>query len=172
MTNTLSPIRIGIVCAANNIEILNRRLLSSPDIKMADVPIFVVYNSASAADAYATAAASAISVDWWVWVHQDVFLPAGWIENFKQQIIQASRQWPNLAVAGSYGLTPTWQRAGRLLDRGVLLHEDHPLPCLAKSFDEHLVALRADARLEFDPALGFDLYATDVAIVAEQHGFC
>lgn len=167
-----SHIRLGLVCAANDIQVLNKCLLASPDLKAANIPIFVVFNVASAAEAYATAAASVVAVDWWIWVHQDVFLPAGWIENFKYQISLACRQWSNLAVVGSYGLTPDWQRAGRLLDRGQLLQESFPLPCLARSFDEHLIALRANANLSFDPRLGFDLYATDVALMAEQGGFC
>lgn len=167
-----SQIRLGLVCAANDIEVLNKRLLASPDLNTANIPLFVVFNVASAAEAYATAAASAVSVDWWVWVHQDVFLPSGWFEGFRSQILMASQQWPNLAVVGSYGLTPDWQRAGRLLDRGRLLQECHPLPCLARSFDEHLIALRADANLVFDPDLGFDLYATDVVLMAEQRGYC
>lgn len=170
MTHSSSP-RIGLVCAANNVDILNRRLLASPCLANATLPVFIAHNPPSAAVAYDHARLASIQVDWWVWVHQDVYLPLGWLDNFTTRLAEAMRRWPNLSVVSSYGLTADGRRAGRLLDRGLPLLETEPLPCLVQAFDEHLIAIRKDAGLAFDPLLGFDLYGTDIALTACKCGY-
>jgi hypothetical protein len=164
-------LRLGIVCAASNADTLQRCLLASPALEDAALPLVVVYGAPDAASVLNVAYSSRFAVDWWIWVHQDVVLPAGWLENFRAQLALAIRRWPNVAAVSNYGLTADGVRAGDLLDRGEVLREPLPLPCLARSFDEHLIGLRADAGLRFDPGLGFDLYGTDVALSAERAGF-
>jgi len=162
--------RLGLVCAASNSDTLRRCLLASPALKNAALPVVVVYGAPDAASVLDAAYASGFDVDWWLWVHQDVVLPEGWFDNFGAQLARALEHWPNLAVVSNYGLSIDGRRAGSLLDRGELLHESLPLPCLARSFDEHLIAIRRSAGLRFDPELGFDLYGTDVVLSAEQAG--
>ncbi len=167
--DTTKP-NLGIVCAASNPHTLQCCLLTSPALHDAKLPIVVVYGAPNAAEALQTAYASRFEVDWWIWAHQDVTLPEDWFENFHIQLALALDLWPDLAAVSNYGLDTSGTRAGIVLDRGELLQEDTALPCLARSFDEHLIALKANAGLHFDPELGFDLYGTDLVLSAEQSG--
>ena len=166
----ISGARLGIVCAASDAGKLQRCLLASPALRKVYLPMVVVYGAPNAAVVLDTAYSSGFSVDWWLWLHQDVILPEDWFDNFHKQLALALERWPDLATLSDYGLNSRGQRAGLLLDRGELLQEELPLPCLARSFDEHLIGLRASAGLRFDPALGFDLYGTDVVLCAEAAG--
>ncbi len=161
---------LGVVCAASDPHTLRRCLLSSPALRNVHLPVVVVYGAPNAADVLDTAYSSSFNVDWWPWVHQDVILPEEWFENFHKQLAHALNLWPDLAVVSNYGLDAIGSRAGMLLDRGELLQGNKALPCLARSFDEHLIGLRVSAGLRFDPELGFDLYGTDVALSAEKKG--
>ena len=165
-----SGARLGIVCAASDTKKLQRCLLASPALRSISLPMVVVYGAPNAAVVLDTAYSSGFNVDWWLWLHQDVILPEGWFDNFCKQLAHALERWPDLATVSDYGLNANGQRAGILLDRGELLREELPLPCLARSFDEHLIGLRASAGLRFDPELGFDLYGTDVVLSAETAG--
>lgn len=112
--------------------------------------------------------------DWLVWVHQDVRWPRGWCGQFHEALQEALALWPNLAVAGVYGLTGWGEaatRAGEVCDRGQWLREAPALPCPASSLDELLVAVRVDSGLLMDEALGFDFYATDLCLQARARGF-
>ena len=165
-----SGVKLGIVCAANDTNTLRRCLLASPALRSVSLPMVVVYGAPNAAVVLDTAYSSGFNVDWWIWLHQDVILPEGWFDGFHKQLAQALARWPDLATVSNYGLNASGQRAGVLLDRGELLREELALPCLARSFDEHLIGLRASAGLRFDPELGFDLYGTDVVLCAETAG--
>lgn len=173
---------LSVVTSVSNIEVLQKRLHQSPCLRRGGLPWAAYFNSSSAAaafnqamDAAAATAHSTKSVDWLVWVHQDVFLPEGWDTQFQRALHEARIQWPSLAVAGVYGVHGTgddsW-RAGQVLDRGQLLQESRPLPCLVDSLDELLVAVRVDSGLRMDPAMGFDFYATDLALQAKEIGLC
>jgi hypothetical protein len=114
------------------------------------------------------------SSTWLVWVHQDVFLPDDWDERFLDALRMAQQENPAIAVAGVYGVAgapANARRAGHVLDRGLLLQEPTPLPCVVDSLDELLFAVRADTRLKLDPAMGFDFYATDLVLEARARGW-
>lgn len=179
---TTSPTRLSFVACASDVQVLGERLLSSPCLKRGGHPLAVYFNAPSAAHGFnaAMTAATGDSSDptptasWLVWVHQDVFLPAGWDTRFTQALAQARQQFPKLAVAGVYGIAgsgPDARRAGHVLDRGTLLREPAPLPCLVDSLDELLLAVRVDTGLHLDPALGFDFYATDLVLQAQARGW-
>jgi hypothetical protein len=134
-----------------------------------------VSNAKSAAHAFNPAMVAAEQLNashhWLVWVHQDVYLPAGWDLQFANALQQALIQWPKLAVAGVYGVHgfgPNMVRSGHVLDRGKDLREPTPLPALADSLDELLVAVKVGSGLRMDPAMGFDFYGTDLVLQAKQ----
>jgi GT2 family glycosyltransferase len=165
--------------AASQREVLQRCLLSSALWQDGVPPPDVVWEAASAAAAFNPVMdrlAASREAQWLVWVHQDVVLPPGWQHQWADQMRLALERWPHLAVAGVYGL---WQnrpegaaiRAGHVVDRGTVLREPAPLPHAADSLDELLVAVRVDAGLRFDPALGFDFYGTDICLQALQQGY-
>ena len=169
---------VGFVACASNLQVLGQRLLSSPCLRPGGHMLTVYFNAHSAADGFnaamAAAAGLASAPSWLVWVHQDVFLPEGWDTRFAQALAEAQQQFPKLAVAGVYDIAGTGvnaRRAGHLLDRGTMLLEPEPLPCLVDSLDELLFAVRVDSGLQLDPALGFDFYATDLVLQAHARGW-
>jgi len=165
--------KLRLVTCVSNLEVLSRCLLASPCIAERRVPLHAYFNACSAADAFNAAMASTPAGEWVVWVHQDVLLPGEWDFRFGEAIADAQRAFEYLAIAGVYGLRVCGDsavRAGKLLDRGQLLDEPSALPVLADSLDELLVAVRSGHGLTFDPALGFDFYATDVIMSAQEKG--
>jgi hypothetical protein len=173
-------LRLSFVACANSLEVLSQRLLASPCLHQGGYPLALYFNIPCAADGFnaAVAAVSATSAatpaDWLIWVHQDVFLPAGWHSQFAHALAGAIHQFPKLAVAGVYGIANAGakaQRAGHVLDRGTILQEPAQLPCLVDSLDELLFAVRVDSGLRLDPKLGFDFYATDLVLQAQTQGW-
>jgi hypothetical protein len=178
MTNN-DATHLSFVACASDVAVLDKRLLASPCLRRGGRSLAVYFNADSAAHGFNAAMAAATAADagaasWLVWVHQDVFLPEGWDVRFMQALAGALQQFPKLAVAGVYGVAGAGadaRRAGHVLDRGTLLREPAPLPCLVDSLDELLFAVRVDSGLLLDPALGFDFYATDLVLQAQAAGW-
>lgn len=173
MTNELSR-RLGFVTCATDAAVLRERLLASECLSSRRYPLFVHHGVASAAAAFNAVMDQPPACDWLVWVHQDVFLPPGWDRRFLAGIAEAQAMFTKVAVAGVYGIVgagPSSRHIGHVLDRGKLWRWPEPLPCVADSLDELLLAVRADSGLRLDPALGFDLYATDLVLAARSAGW-
>lgn len=156
-------------------EVAARYLLASPCLKSGGAKLVAFVNARSAAEAVNQVLDARPAQRWLVWVHQDVFLPGNWLAEFANNLAQAQVRWPNLAVAGVYGVAGAGAmavRAGHVLDRGRNLQESAELPVLVDSLDELLLAVRTDAGLRLDAALGFDFYATDVVLQAQEQGLC
>lgn len=163
----------GFVTCASSLATLGQRLLASPCLAAGGYPLAIYFNASSAAEGFNSAMRVANDVEWLIWVHQDVFLPDGWDVGFARGLIDAQTRYPDMAVAGVYGVAGAAtlaKRAGQVLDRGNLLREPEPLPCLVDSLDELLFAVRVDSGLRLDPALGFDFYATDLVLQAQANG--
>lgn len=175
-SNSFAPAeQLVFVTAVSRLDVLERHLLQSPCFKSGRRRLIAHFNAASAADAYngTLQGLGSDAATWLVWVHQDVMLPGDWDEQFLHRLRSAQQQIPDLAVAGVYGVAGApgqSRRAGHVLDRGKLLREPTPLPCAVDSLDELLFAARADTRLELDPALEFDFYATDLVLQAQSLG--
>ncbi|MBC5764749.1 hypothetical protein [Ramlibacter albus] len=162
--------QLVFVTAVSRVDVLRERLLASPCIRERKRKLVAYFNVASAAEAFNAAMASVTSAGTWlVWVHQDVVLPEGWDERFLAALDEAQRTFPDLAVAGIYGMSGS-TRAGHVLDRGNLLRESAALPCAVDSLDELLFAVRADSGLRLDPDLAFDFYGTDIVLQAQASG--
>lgn len=171
--SSTAPGDLLLVSCVSDWQVAQRRLLASPCLQPGGLPLVLRANAASAAEAVNAVLDGRPRARWLVWLHQDVYLPEGWEQLFAQRLSEAEQQWPHLAVAGVYGVrgAPGQEvRAGHVLDRGQLLHEAAALPCLVDSLDELLLAVRVDAGLRLDAALGFDFYATDVVLQAQAAG--
>jgi hypothetical protein len=154
-------------------HVAQKYLLASPCLKSGYYPVVLRWHSRSAAETINAVLDSKPTASWLVFLHQDVFLPEGWAERFCAALTDAEAQLGPLEVVGAYGIRgagPQAQRAGRVLDRGKLLDEPAPLPCLVDSLDELLFAVRTDTQLRLDTALGFDFYATDLVLQAQMAG--
>jgi hypothetical protein len=162
---------LHLVCAVSDKAVLHRELMASPDLSGGGggfARVKLVHGARSAAHAcnpvlqhLAHGAGSALA---------DGAGAAPWVV---QGLQDALGRWPDLAVAGVYGLSGVGEeavRAGDVWDRGSHLVEPTALPCTASSLDELLVAVRADSGLLLDPELGFDFYATDLCLQARARG--
>lgn len=166
----MRPLLHFITCATDP-EVLRNRLLASPCLAERHYGLSIYLDAASAAAAFNKEIEQLSGVEWLVWVHQDVFLPSGWDQQFISALHAAAGIFPRLAVAGVYGIvgaSVAAQRAGHLLDRGCLLKEPLALPCRVDSLDELLFAVRGNSGLQLDPALRFDFYASDLALMAME----
>lgn len=165
--------KLGFVTCVSDAQILRRRLLASECLNSGAYEHALYFNAPSAAAAFSSAQEQMLACEWLVWVHQDVFLPPGWDTQFMRGLELAAAEFPRLAVAGVYGVAGAGaaaRRAGHVLDRGTRLRESMALPCRVHSLDELLFAVRLANGLQLDPELGFDLYATDVALAAAERG--
>jgi hypothetical protein len=164
---------LSFVTCATDPEVLNRYLLASSCISSGKYPLVICTHASSVGAAFNKELLRQRQALWLVWVHQDVLLPSGWDTRFIAALAEAERRFPRLAVAGVHGLSGTGEQAqwaGTVLDRGTLLQEPAPLPCLVDSIDELLFAVRTDSGLQLDPDLGFDFYGTDLALQAQERG--
>lgn len=166
-------IELSLVTCVSDVAILKERLLASPCLQAGRCKLVAYHNARSAAEGFNSAMAAAPTGSWLVWVHQDVYLPLDWELGFIEQLARAKLRFPGLAVAGVYGVVGAGalaRRAGHVLDRGTVLREAANLPCLIDSLDELLFAVSADSALTLDPQLGFDFYATDLVLTAQEKG--
>jgi hypothetical protein len=162
---------LRFVTCATAPDVLRKRLLASPCLAERLYGLSIYLGATSAAMAFNAEMARTIEAEWLVFVHQDVFLPSGWDVQFISALRDAVETFPDLAVAGVYGVAGSGadaRRAGHVLDRGHLLREAAMLPCRVDSMDELLFAVRADSGLNLDPSLGFDFYASDLVLTALQ----
>jgi hypothetical protein len=171
--NQLIP-NLEFIVAVSDQNVLEKYLLNSPCLQSKKYPLHIYRNCQSAAQAFNVHALSTQTPPentWWIWVHQDVYLPQDWDRLFIAKLLEAQAKYPRLGLLGLYGIAghgPLAQRAGALLDRGQMLQELTPLPCLVDSLDELLIASKAQNQLGFDPSLGFDFYGTDIVLTAQE----
>jgi len=170
---------VVFACAVNDDAVFEHYLGRSPDVVAQGCQVLRDERSAACVNSILFECATVDPTPIVVTVHQDVFLPKGWLESFQRQWHKAELQLlPTvLAVAGVYGVktrSPDPRvpevRAGHLLDRGRLLHEPHGLPCAIDSLDECLVAIDPRAKVFVDPELGWHLWATDLCLQAQARG--
>lgn len=108
---------------------------------------------------------------WMICAHQDVVFPRGWwgavsagIETWRQ------RHGRVPAVVGLVGVRDNGAFRGAVDDPHGFCRWT-PLPSDVCSVDEHVIIVRRDAALRFDPQTpGFHCYGTDIALEARRRG--
>src|SRR4029077_15089071 len=95
-----------VISATNNEEVLKSCLLNSPDIREAS-EVILQRGYTSAAAAYNCAIDRAQS-DLLVFVHQDVYLPRGWLASLRRALDLLSTLNPNWGILGVYGVNKSW----------------------------------------------------------------
>ncbi len=161
----------SLVVAVNNEEVLRETLLKSPVID-AKCQVITKKNCASAGKAYNSALAAA-QHEIIVFAHQDVYLPAPWIEDLKKSLRQLAARDPNWGVLGVVGVSRHKQIAGYCYSTGLGSVVGQPLagPVEAESLDELLLVSRRSSRLRFDEQLpGFHFYGADICLESQKRG--
>jgi hypothetical protein len=161
----------SVISAVNDNEVLKHCLLSSAEIELAK-EIILQRGYASAVAAY-NAGIEKAAADLLVLVHQDVYLPGGWLEGLARAVAALSEQDPDWGVLGVWGVRPSGEGAGFLYcgaTRRVLGHRfDGGVE--VETLDEVLLIVRKSSGLRFDQQLrGFHMYGADICLEARRRG--
>jgi hypothetical protein len=160
-----------VICATNDEDVLKSCLLNSPDIREAS-EIILQRGYTSAAAAYNCAIDKAQS-DLLVFVHQDVYLPQGWLASLRRALDLLTKVDPNWGVAGVYGVNKSWDDATGFLycTANGRLGNSFEGGREVRSLDELILIMRKSSNLRFDEQLpGFHLYGTDICLEARRRG--
>lgn len=164
--------RFTIAAAVNDREVLDRCLGASPDIRESGVSLAIYEGYKSAGAAY-NAAVEEAAGEILILVHQDVYLPRGFIALLDAKLAELDALDPAWAVVGLMGSREDGQRVGSSWSSGlgVVMVAPGTLPAQVQSLDEMLLVVKIAAGLRFDPALpSFHLYGTDIVQSARRAG--
>lgn len=165
---------MDIVTAVNRSDVLSANLLRSPDVMTGAVCMIEERGHSSAAAAYNAGLDRCGNASIVAFIHQDVYLPAGWVERAQAALSSLDHDW---AVAGVWGVTRGGQFAGRVwCSGGGQEHIGIRGTVEVESLDEIVLLVNARHGLRFDVELpGYHLYATDLIRQAREKGlksFC
>jgi len=160
-----------LITATNNETVLKNCLLNSPDVQFAsDVLLQTGYHSA--AEAYNDAIKQS-KTDLLIFVHQDVYLPEGWINKVQDAIKVLSETDTEWGVLGVWGARSSSESVGFVYDGGwrQVLGRAFKGGIEVDSLDEVVLILRKSSGLRFDTRIpGFHMYGTDICLEARQRG--
>jgi len=160
------------ITATNDAYILRECLMKSPDIETGRLRVITIENASSMARAY-NEAISKLTNRVCLLVHQDVYLPSGWLDRALESLNYLEEVDPAWKIAGPYGVEKSGTHVGRVWDvtLGRELGAKNFKPTAIHSLDELLIIYRNDGPPVFDDALpDFHLYGTDVVQIALAHG--
>jgi hypothetical protein len=157
----------SLISAANNEEVLDSCLLSSPGIDSV-AEVIIQRGHSSAAAAYNSAIDQA-KTDLLVFAHQDVYLPESWNNELCRHVDAISASDPNWGVLGVWGMNGSGQGVGFLYCGYTksILGSAFDGAMEVQSLDEVVLIFRKATGLRFDAALGgFHMYGTDICLQA------
>jgi hypothetical protein len=163
--------KIAVIVACNSEEVLKSSLLASPDLAR-DVEISVQRGARSAAEAYNRGIDNTRG-DIMLFVHQDVYLPAGWMRKLEQGLEWVRQNDANWGVVGLSGMQRDGKGQGHIYSTGLgrVLGMEFEGGRRVETLDEVMLILRRAAGLRFDERLqGFHLYGTDICLQAAERG--
>ena len=159
------------IAASNSEEVLRSSLLSSPDLSEG-IEISVQREVPSAAIAY-NRGIEATRAEIMVFVHQDVYLPAGWIRKLERTVRQLQAKDLSWGALGLFGTERDGTGRGYLYSTGLrrVLGSEFTGAHRVETLDEVMLILRRASALRFDEQLpGFHLYGADICLQAEARG--
>src|SRR5580704_5295897 len=161
----------SVICATNSEKVLKSCLLSSPEIHSA-AEVILQRGFRSAATAY-NAGIEKAKADILVFAHQDVYFAEGWVAAVEQAVQTLSKQDPQWAVLGIWGVDRAGVRFGHLYCAGLMqrLGQLFDAPREVRSLDEAVLIVRKSSGVRFDESMpGFHMYGTDVCQEANRRG--
>ncbi len=160
------------IVAVNDEKILGSCLAISPDIAAGLLPMQVIKDAPSMTRAYNEGLANT-RASICVLLHQDVYLPAGWLDRAINVLNGLTASDPEWMVAGPYGVRENGEHVGCVWDANMKRELGHArfLPTPIGSLDELLLILRRPNGFAFDERLpNFHLYGTDLVQTALAMG--
>lgn len=170
----LNDANFALIAAVNDETILSSCLAASPDVAAGRLSITAMRGARNMAEAYNGGLAQVrgespgrqpgkpLIV---LFAHQDVYLPAGWLDLAKERLADLSCAQPGWMVAGPYGVRADGTHVGLVWDGGLgreLGARGFGYAPIV-SLDELLLIVRDEEGFGFDPELPhFHLYGTDL----------
>lgn len=164
---------ITIVTAVNNRQVLEDNLLQSPALRERSFQLLIKEGFPSASLAYNSAIADADS-DLLVFVHQDIYLPEGWLARVVASVRWLERAGVNWGVLGCFGSRRKADGGlGQVYTTGLGVHGNAILnPEPVETLDEIVLIIRRSSGLLLDPSLPhFHMYGVDLCLSARSKGF-
>lgn len=170
----LRPEDFCLVAAVNDDGILGECLARSPDIASGRLRLEAIRGATAMSKAY-NEAIGRCDARIVLFAHQDVYLPAGWLDRAIEALSRLTATHPDWAIAGPYGVMADGRHVGRVWDAtmGRELGGAGFAPVPVGSLDELLLILRRASGVRFDSTLpDFHLYGTDIVqtALAQGHG--
>jgi hypothetical protein len=158
-----------MIVAANSEEVLRSNILQSRAARQ--VPVFVERDYPTAGLAY-NAGLKKSEAAYLIFVHQDVYIPDGWLDRLQQTVDNLERSGTPWGVLGVWGIAAPGKYCGKVWCTGGNQEHVGRLGLLeVVSIDEILIVLKRSTGLRFDEKLpGFHLYATDIVLEARKRG--
>jgi len=162
-----------VVAVYNDEAVLNSTLLRSPALQSA-TRVFYQKGFVTVAKAY-NAAIRESAEDILVFLHPDVYLPAGWPDALRKSLDWLQENDPTWGVSGLLGVTQGGSIRGFTYStgRGGFIGVPFAEPCEVRTLDEFVLILRRSSGLCFDerlPSVQNQLSATDLCLEARSRG--
>jgi len=167
-----SSLQVTFVVAVNNTGILKCNLLASPCLQGAHGHQLICQERfASAAQAYNDALDRAVN-DIVVFVHQDVFLPEGWLLRLETAINTLAKDDPEWGVVGCWGVTERGEGFGYVHTPGQgVIGRAFERPHAVQTLDEIVLTIRKSSGLRFDEQVPhFHFYGAGICMQAAMRG--
>lgn len=161
----------SFIVASHDEDVLRGSLLASPDLAD-DVEVSVHRHCASASLAYNQGIESS-RAEVMVFLHQDVYLPDGWLARLRQVLAWLAERDPDWGVVGAFGLEASGAGQGHVYSTGLgrCLGTEFHGARRVETLDEVMLIVRRASGLRFDASLpGFHLYGADICLEAEKRG--
>jgi SAM-dependent methyltransferase len=163
---------ITFVACVNDEAQLEANLLRSPDVSGAHPHQILLFRGCANAAEGLNAGIEQADGELVVLVHQDVYLPKGWVRRMVAQWHRAGERDGSIGVAGVFGVADrrvAFDAIGHVVHRERLLTHG-VLPADVDGLDELLMVVPRDTPLRVEPGLGWHLYGTDLALQAHHDG--
>jgi len=164
---------ISFVACVNDTDQLKSNLLASPCLGPGTPHEVLLYEGMGSAAEGLNRGLREAKNETIVFVHQDVFLPSWWPAQLALQWSKAENSGGRIDVAGAFGVRYREggrTHVGRVIDRDRMLAMDIELPADVDGLDELLIVVKKQTPLRFEPAVGWHLYGTDLALQAHVAG--
>ena len=165
--------KLSIVVAVNNMDVLQKNLLRSPNLAQGKQHELIVKRDYKSASLAYNSAIDEASNDLIMFVHQDIFLPENWFVELGRALsyLEANRiKWGVLGCYGCSKYAP--EGSGSVYTTGLGVHGTpivNPQP--VETLDEIVLIIRRSSGLRFDSGMpNFHLYGTDICLSARLNG--
>lgn len=163
--------QFNIICASHDKEILCTNLARSVYFERHAIRLLAGYTNVPVAYNFGHHPCNSLLGEYNVYIHHDVFLPAGFEMELKRAIIQMNASdinWGVCGVAGAILDKETRRFYGHVKDRGVNWGTSSGLPREVQTLDELLLITKGD--FTFDEQFDLHFYGADICMQSIAQG--